>query len=254
VQTDVLDTDKVFAGGQRLLDCPFKAIFLPRAPGAVVAGGARADACFVDFDLRKMSVGYEIRMARRITYPVARAIIIRHFSRRFADVHKPWTRVFDKLVVEQLEPDLVAGLHSVCGSATGLGALVAAQVVRIHELRGEGWVVAIAVLARVCIFTTDGGPVDDEPIEDVVGLGEWRKEEEEVEGLHVEGWTMLQMCECCELEAEESRTAMRSGFYVKKSATFSCGEFRYWRKDPVPAIYPSFTNREFSSVQLLSST
>jgi hypothetical protein len=61
------------------------------------------------------------------------------------------------------------------------------------------------------------------------------------------------MCESRKFDTEESRTARTSGFYIEKSATFSCGEFRYWRKHPIPAIYPSFTNLEFSSVQPLST-
>lgn len=92
--------------------------------------------------------------------------------------------MLDEFVVEELEADLVTSLDGIDGYVAWLGALVAAEVVAVHELIGEGGVIAIAVLANIRIFATDRSAVHNEAVEDVVGLGEWRQQGEESEGLH----------------------------------------------------------------------
>ena len=93
--------------------------------------------------------------------------------------------MLDEFIVEKLEAKLVTGLDGI-GGRNGLGTLVATQVVRVHQLTGEGWVVAIAVLARIGILSTNRGAIDDQPVEDVVRIGEGRGERKEGDGLHNE--------------------------------------------------------------------
>jgi hypothetical protein len=155
VQTNMFNTDKVLAGRQRLLDRPLDTIFLPGAPGAVIARRAGADGCFVDFDLEGISICEKVEEVKKITYPVARPIIIRYLPWCLADIHEPRSGMLNELIVEQLEPDLVARLDGIGRGAAGLGALVAAKVVGVHEFAGDGWVVGVAVLPRVGILASD---------------------------------------------------------------------------------------------------
>ena len=70
----------------------------------------------------------------------------------------------------QFKAQFVPSLDSVCLSASGRGALVASQVVGIHQLTGVGWHVRVAVLARVGVLASNGCAIDDETVEDVVGI------------------------------------------------------------------------------------
>ena len=59
--------------------------------------------------------------------------------------------MFDELVVEELEANLVAGLDRVGRSRSWLGTLVATKIVGVHQLARVGGVVAVAVLPSVGI-------------------------------------------------------------------------------------------------------
>lgn len=96
--------------------------------------------------------------------------------------------MLDELVVEELEADFVACFDGVGLGAAGLGAFVAAHVVRVYDIRGEGWVVGVAVFASICVplyllalgfvsgdglwylLATHGLAVYYQPIKDVVSF------------------------------------------------------------------------------------
>jgi hypothetical protein len=163
VETNVLNADEVLASGDVLLDGPLKAVLLPAVPGCVDTGGAGVlQAGLHDLD------------------PVAGAVVALDGTGSLGNVNKSWAGVLNLLVVEELEAKLVAGLDGVGGGVASSGALVAAEVVAVHQLGGERGHVAVAVLASVCIVATNGRAVDDEAVEDVVGVGaEGRKKRKE---------------------------------------------------------------------------
>lgn len=167
VEPDVLNTDEILARWDVLLDSPLQPILLPAAPTAVVAGACWvAQTGLVDLD------------------PVAGAIIVLDTTRSLGNVDVSWTWVLDELVVEKLEANLVTSLDVVGGGAAGLGSLVASKIVAVHELVRERGVVAVAVLASVCILSTDGSTVNDQAVKYVMRLGERRQQGGEKDGLH----------------------------------------------------------------------
>ena len=86
---------------------------------------------------------------------------------------------------EDLEADLVASLDVIGGCRAGLGSLVAAEVVAVHQLAREGGHVRVGVLSSVRILATHGGAVHDQAIEDVVRIdSEGREQGQESDGLH----------------------------------------------------------------------
>lgn len=90
------------------------------------------------------------------------------------------------LVVEELEAELVTSLDVVGGNSSGFSALVAPQVGRVDDLVGERRHVGVGVLTGVSIVATDSRTVDDEAVEDVVGIGpQGRKQSEKSNRLHV---------------------------------------------------------------------
>ena len=96
--------------------------------------------------------------------------------------------MLDKLIVEELEANPVAGVDRVGLDRGGrVGADVAAQV-RLVEDVGEGRHVAVCVPAHVRILAALLLPVDVQDVEDVVGVG--RRQEggpEDENGLHDDG-------------------------------------------------------------------
>lgn len=121
--------------------------------------------------------------------PVPGAIVVLDRARRLGDIYEARTGVLNKLVVEDLEPDLVACLDSIRGSVSRSRTLVAAQVVGVHELRGERRVVCVAVFASVGVLAANGCAVDDEAVEDVVCVcTKGREQREDGDGLHGCWW------------------------------------------------------------------
>jgi hypothetical protein len=173
VETNVLYANKVFSSRDALLDGPFKTILLPARPGGV---GARAGG-----------VG---ETALHDLGPVTRSIIALDIRRSLGDVDEARAGVLNLLVVEELEADLVASLDGVGGGVAGSGSLVAAEVVGVHNVVGERRVVGVAVLASVCILAADRSTVDDETVEDVVGVGtKGRNERKKSGGFHFDKGT-----------------------------------------------------------------
>lgn len=170
VKTNVLNADEIFSSRDAALNGPLKPVLLPAGPGGVdtrVAGVAEADL----HDLG----------------PVAGAVVALDVGGGFGDVDEAWAGVLDELVVEELEADLVACLDGVGGGVAGYGSLVATEIVGVDDVVGEGGVVGVAVLASVGILAADGGSVDDEAVEDVVGIcTERRDERKNCGGLHSE--------------------------------------------------------------------
>lgn len=152
VETNVLHTDKVLAWRNFLLDRPLQAILLPGAPVVVHARAVATQRSLVDL------------------HPVAAAVVGLDTRRRLRDVDEARTGVLDELVVEQLEANLVTGLDGVGCGVSCCGALVAAEVVRVHNIVREGRIVGVGVLARVRVLSSNGGTVDDQAVEDVVRL------------------------------------------------------------------------------------
>lgn len=172
VKTDVLDTDKVFTSRNALLDGPLEPILVPVGPALVNTRGA--------------GVG---KTALHDLGPGAAAIVVLDLSGSLGDVDKSRTGMLDPLVVEDLEAKLVTGLDGVGTGVTSDSAPVAAEVVGVDNVVGDDGVVRVAVLASVGILATDGLAVDDEDVEDVVGIGRHRrhKQSEESTSLHVGG-------------------------------------------------------------------
>jgi hypothetical protein len=163
VEANVLNADEVLASGDVVLDGPLEPVLLPVGPGCVNTGSAGVvEAALHDLD------------------PVAGSVVALDGAGSLGDVDEAWAWVLDELVVEELEAKLVTSLDGVGGSVAGSGALVAAEVVAVHQLAGEGWHVRVAVLASVGIVATDGLSVDNQTVEDVMGVGtEGRKQREE---------------------------------------------------------------------------
>lgn len=92
-----------------------------------------------------------------------------------------------KLIVPDLESDLVTGLDSVSRGVASGGALVAAEVVGVYHLAGVRWHVIVAVLTSVGVIATNSIAVDDETGEDVMSIGKRREQREKSDGLHDEG-------------------------------------------------------------------
>ena len=169
VETNVLNADEVFTCRDVLLYCPLEAILLPVGPGGVDTGG-----------------GGVVEAALHHLDPIAGTIVVLNRARSLGDVDKARAGVLNKLVEEELEAELVASLDSVGGSVAGDSALVATEIIAVNDFRRERWVVGVAVLARVGIVTSDSLAVDDEAVEDVVGVGtKGRNESEEGSDLHV---------------------------------------------------------------------
>lgn len=98
--------------------------------------------------------------------------------------------MLNKLIIEDLEAKLVTRLDGVCRSASSLGALVAAKIRRVHQFAWDGGVVRVAVLARVGVLAADRGAVDDETVENVMGVStQWREERKKSNCLHGEDET-----------------------------------------------------------------
>lgn len=151
-----------------LLDGPLQAILLPVAPAGVCSRAAGiAETVLHHLD------------------PVTGAIIVLDRTRSLGDVNETWAGMLDELVVEELEAELVASLDGVGGGVSGRGALVATQVIAVHDLAGEGRVVGVVVLASIGILSTDVGAIDDETVEDVMGFSERRQQGGDVDGLHI---------------------------------------------------------------------
>jgi hypothetical protein len=162
VQANVLDADEVLASGDVLLNSPLEPILLPRVPGGVRARGAGVlEAALHDLD------------------PVAGAVVALDGARRLGDVDEARAGVLDELVVEDLEAELVTDLDGVGGGVAGGGALVAAEIVAVHQLAGDRGVVRVAVLAGVGVLAADGSTVDDEAVEDVMRIGTEGRDESE---------------------------------------------------------------------------
>lgn len=154
VEANVLNADEVLASGDALLDGPLKPVLLPVGPGCVDTGRAGV-----------------VEAALHDLGPLAGAVVRLDVAGCLGDVDKAWAGVLDQLVVEQLEADLVTSLDSIGSSAASCGALVAAKVVAVHDVVGEGWIVRVAVLAGVRILATDRLSVDNQAVEDVVRVG-----------------------------------------------------------------------------------
>lgn len=114
-----MDRKLTLARGDVLLDCPLKAVLLPAAPVVVHSRLVAA----------KPSLHY--------LHPVTTTIVTLDTGvGGLGYVDKAWAGVLDELVVEELEPNLVASLDGVRCRRSWLSALVAAQIVRVHELAG----------------------------------------------------------------------------------------------------------------------
>jgi hypothetical protein len=158
VETNVLHADKVLARWNFALDGPFQSVLLPRAPVVVCSWVAATQSGLVDL------------------HPVATAVVALHTRRRrLADVNETGPGVLDELVVEQLETKLVPSLDSVRSGVSCCCTLVAAEVVGVHKLVGEGRVVGIGVLSRVRVLSTDGCTIHDQSIENVMRLDNRRR-------------------------------------------------------------------------------
>ena len=169
VKPDVLNADKVLSWWDRLGDSELNAVLLPQAPGSIISGAAAANALLPCFE------------------PIAGAVIVGNRARSLGHINEARAGMLNELVVEELEAEDVAGLDGVGSCASGLCALVAAQLIGSDDVICEGRVVGVAVLPDVGIFAADGLAVDDEAVEDVVGLcDEGRREQgDETDGLHV---------------------------------------------------------------------
>jgi hypothetical protein len=152
-----------------VLDGPLQPVLLPAVPSSVHSRGAGV-----------------LQAALHDLHPVARSIVVGDLSRSLGDVHEARARVFDEFIVEYLEAEFVASLDRIGGGLLVQRALVASQVVGVHQLAGDRGVVRVVVLANVGVFSSDAGAVDDQAVEDVVRVGtEGRKKREKSNSLHV---------------------------------------------------------------------
>jgi chorismate mutase len=152
-----------------LLDGPLQPVFLPALPSSVHTRGARV-----------------LEPALHNLHPVTRTIVVSDLSRSLGDVHEARAGVLNELVVENLEPELVACLDRVCGGLLVQRALVAAQVVGVHQLAGQRRIVRVVVLANVCVLAANAGAVDNQTIEDVMRVGtKGSKKRENSNSLHI---------------------------------------------------------------------
>jgi len=78
------------------------------------------------------------------------------------------SQMFNHLVVGELEAQLISRLDRISSRATRRGALVAAQIVGVHQLVRQRRVIRITFLARVGILAATRYPVNDQPVEDAV--------------------------------------------------------------------------------------
>jgi hypothetical protein len=172
VEANVLNADEVLASGDVLLDGPLQLVLLPAVPGCVNTRSAGVvQAALHDLD------------------PVAGSVVALNSTGSLGDVDEAWAGVLNLLVVEELEAELVTSLDSVGGGVAGGGTLVAAELVAVHNIGSESGVVGVAVLAGVGILAADILSVDNQAVEDVVGVGtKGRKQREESNCLdHFEG-------------------------------------------------------------------
>ena len=86
------------------------------------------------------------------TCPITATVVVLYTRvRSLADINESWSRMLDKLVVEELEPNLVTCFDCVGGGRARLSSLIATKVVGVHELAGVRGVVGVGVLPRVGI-------------------------------------------------------------------------------------------------------
>jgi hypothetical protein len=145
---------RTFTSRDFLLNSPLKAILLPGLPGCVDTG-----------------CGGVLEAGLHHLGPVTGTIVASDATGSLGDVNETRTRVLDELVEEELEAELVTGLDGVGGGVASLSALVAAEVVGVDDIGGERGLVRVGVLASVGVVATDGLVVDEEAVEDVVGVG-----------------------------------------------------------------------------------
>jgi hypothetical protein len=175
VDGDVLEADEVLAVGDVLGDGELHAVLLPGAPGLVDVGGTVLGAALPDLE------------------PVAVAHVGGDVGGGLGHVDHAGAGVLDELVEPELGADLVAGLdvHGLCGGAEG--ALVAAEVLGVDDLGGEGGLVVVGVLADVVVVAAHELVVDNQLGEDVVARDLGRCQQRRGEGVerlgeHVVGW------------------------------------------------------------------
>ena len=165
----MLNANQIFSSRNFLLHCPFEAILLPGLPGCVDTGCAGV----LEAGLHHLG-------------PVTGTIVAGDATGSLGNVNKSRAGVLNELVEEELEAELVTGLDSVGGGVAGLSALVAAEVVRVDNLVGERRLVRVGVLTSVGVIAANGVAVDDETVEDVVGVSaKGRSQGEESSDLHV---------------------------------------------------------------------
>jgi hypothetical protein len=156
VKTNVLNADEVLAGGDVGRDGVLEAVLLPAAPSRV---GTRV--------VTAQTRGHDRE-------PIAGTVVVLDgCTLRWSGHHdKSWTGVLDELVVEEFESELVAGLDGVCASVAGLGANIASEIGAAHDVVGECRVVRVGIPADIGILSANGLTVNNEAIEDVMGLSE----------------------------------------------------------------------------------
>ena len=151
VKTDVFHTDQILAGRNIFWDSVLETILLPRAPRPVIARASTAQALLVHLE------------------PIPRAIVRCDRVRGLRHVDKARAGMLNKFSVEQLEADLVSGVDLIGLRVASSGTNVAPEVFS-RDYVGEGRVVRITVAAEVVVLATNRLVVDDEDVEDVVGI------------------------------------------------------------------------------------
>ena len=169
VEADMLHTHEVLARRCLGRDGELHPVLLPRAPVSVLGSIALAETRLPHLE------------------PVARSVVGGDGAGGLGHVEEARAGVLDELVVEELEPDLVAGVDLVGPDvAGGLGPDVATEVLLVDDV-GEGGVVRVGVFADVRVLATLLLAVDEEDVEDVVGIdrgGRGGQDREDGERLH----------------------------------------------------------------------
>lgn len=85
--------------------------------------------------------------------------------------------MLNHLVVGQLEPNSVSGFDIVRLGSSSRSSFVAAELLGVDDFVGEGRHVGVAVLADVAVVGSHGLAVDEQLGEDIVGIGQGRRQQ-----------------------------------------------------------------------------
>jgi len=171
VEPDVLDSNEILARWDFRRDGKLEPVLLVRAPVSIAARILATESNLVGLE------------------PITVSFVGGHRIWGLGHVDETRAGMLDKLVVEQLESDLVARVHIICLCArVGFGSVVASEISRVDNVGGKGRVVRVGIPAEVVVLATDAFAVDNEDVEDVMRVNHCRGGDEKDEGLHGKAW------------------------------------------------------------------